>query len=145
MRAHTGNTSIELQKLTVSNQRIICDLFIPKQILAFSNEVFAQALLLERPKLALHKCKNSNGDMLTDTINHTSLAHIFEHIVIDLQVESAPQDSTFAFLGTTEWTSSDHTHAQVQCNFQDDILAISACKDALALLNKLVTECEHYR
>jgi hypothetical protein len=145
MCARADSPSIELQKLTVSNQRIICDLFIPNQILAFSNERFAKALLRERPKLALHKCKNSNGDVLADTINHTSLAHIFEHIVIDLQVESAPQDSTFTFLGTTEWTSSDHTYAQVQCNFQDDIQAISACKDALSLLNKLVKECAHFR
>ena len=64
----------------------------------------------------------------------TSLPHALEHLVIDLQAANPACAADATFVGTTEWLSRRDGLARVTVNFIDDLIALGALKDALALL-----------
>ena len=80
----------------------------------------ADRLLAARPSLAFHTCLNA------------------EHLVIDLQAANPACASDATFVGTTEWLSKRDGLARVTVNFTDDLIALGALKDALALLEGTV-------
>ena len=91
----------------------------------------ADRLLAARPSLAFHTCLN-------DELARTSLPHALEHLVIDLQAANPACASDATFVGTTEWLSKRDGLARVTVNFTDDLIALGALKDALALLEGTV-------
>ena len=73
-----------------------------------------------------------------EVLARTSLPHALEHLVIDLQAANPACASDATFVGTTEWLSKRDGLARVTVNFTDDLIALGALKDALALLEGTV-------
>lgn len=87
-------------------------------------------------------------------MNQTSVPHLLEHLIIDLQMQSLDallsQQENRVFLaipglsddivitGTTQWDQDDSLLAHVSISFIDDIIALSSCKKALVYLNDLL-------
>lgn len=106
--------------------------------LRISTPALAAALLERHPSLSAHSCVNGEGGTLGAVIDHTSVPHLFEHLVIDLQVHAAgsPDDP---FVGTTEWTCERLGRALVQVSFSDDLVALRACSEAACELDGLLS------
>lgn len=94
----------------------------------------ADRLLAARPSLAFHTCLNAEGAPFAEVLARTSLPHALEHLVIDLQAANPACAADATFVGTTEWLSRRDGLARVTVNFIDDLIALGALKDALALL-----------
>ena len=71
-------------------------------------------------------------------MERTSLAHVFEHLVVDLQARAAGPGSVF--VGTSEWADSARTRARVEVSFVDDLVALRAFKGATTALNEALAK-----
>lgn len=103
----------------------------------------AQALLAERPSLASHTCVNERGPLFGSVIEHTSLPHVLEHLIIDEQVRDSRSLADSTFVGTTEWLDEAAGLARVEVNFTDDLVALRAMRNALSTLNGKVVLASH--
>lgn len=129
-----------VKEINVKKYRIIC-LVVVQLEHAYSNEIFAQKLLKIMPTLASHKCKNSSNNSFFEEIKKTSLAHVFEHIVIDLQIKYLSENGcaeNTSILGTTEWFNKNQGMSKVELSYCDDLLALKAIKEAEKLINQLL-------
>ena len=131
---------LEVGTICVKPGKLTCEVTISPVHDAYSSPAIAQALVQARPKLLQHTCKNKKGYSFAAVIEHTSLAHVFEHVAIDYQVEYAPENSVFQFVGTTEWADKSAGRSLVTLNFEDDLQALRALKSAQALLNSILAK-----
>lgn len=98
------------------------------------------APLIERclkraPSLAMHACRNPEGLLFSAVMDHTSVPHLLEHLIVDAETRSA-RDAARVFTGTTQWSAHDVDEALVSVSFEDDLLALRALDAALAGLNE---------
>lgn len=128
-------------EITVKPDRIVCDLDIdPKN--AYTTPKIAKAFCRLFPDLPLHTCVNDEGKTFGDVMANTSFAHLFEHIVIDIQASSA-KASEKVFVGTSEWIDEFAGRARVTVNFTDDMDALRAFRQASRIINDAVLECKN--
>ncbi len=80
---------------------------------------------------------NEEGDTFAAVMDHTSLPHLLEHLVIDMQAQ-AVSDANAVFVGTTEWIDEFAGRARIEVSFTDDLVALRAFRDAIAFLNNTV-------
>lgn len=98
----------------------------------------AARLLQACPSLASHTCVNAEGAPFAEVLARTSLPHVLEHLIIDFQAHNPACAADATFVGTTEWLSQRDGLARVAVNFTDDLIALGALKDALALMEGTV-------
>ena len=125
---------VQITNIVVKKFRIICTVQLTK--LKYSNEVIKSALLEKMPTLAAHKCKNSKGKDFTEVLSSTSLAHVLEHMVIDIQSENTND----VLMGTTQWIDENSGVAKIELSYTDDVVCISAIKEASELLNQFIIQ-----
>ena len=152
---------IKITSITVKQDRIVCDVVIEQKSGHQTSPELLATLLLDFPNLACHTCKNTEGNTFSAVMDHTSLPHLLEHLVIELQAQTKtstkvnlPARSTFqkhmpqisknkassrtpfTYLGTSEWLNEQKGRARVEVNFTDDLNALRAFSDAISILNK---------
>lgn len=130
---------IKVTNITVKKYRIVCLVQIHGEM--YSNSNIKKHLLKQFSSLAYHKCKNANGENFISIMDKTSLAHIFEHLVIDLQIKYSNKldtEPTQAIFGTTEWLNKNFGKAKVELSYFDDIEALRAIKNAQEILNEIL-------
>ena len=125
-------SNIEVTNIVVKKFRIICS--VKLNSIKFSNNQIKEALLIEMTNLVAHKCKNSNGKKFKEVMASTSLAHLLEHMIIDIQAKHTNE----VLLGTTEWIDENSGLAKIELSYTDDLLCLSAIKDAVSLLNRII-------
>ena len=83
---------------------------------------------------------NGAGDTFGAVMEATSLPHLLEHLVIDLQTQAAPPDASpdTAYVGITRWTDENAGRAHIEVRFTDDLVALRAFRDAARFLNEAV-------
>ena len=94
----------------------------------------ARRVLARCPSLAHHACRNDEGPLFSAVMDHTSVPHLLEHLVIDAQTRAA-RDVHRVFVGTTQWCADGGALALVSASFEDDLTALSALRDAVSRLN----------
>lgn len=101
-----------------------------------TSEMAERALALF-PSLAIHTCINDKGPTFGDVIAETSIPHLLEHIVVDLQVraEKKPPQEGAVYTGKTEWTYEAGGLARIEVSYADDLVVLGALKDALHAIN----------
>ncbi len=99
------------------------------------------ARLCERyPELPHHACVNEAGPTFAAVMNHTSTAHLLEHLIITEQTRQTPLSDGSAniqepvFCGVTTWISREQRRARIEVSFADDLIALKALHNALAAL-----------
>lgn len=128
-----------LEKLTVKPTRMVCDVRVEGSWRTTPRLI--AAVLVRYPTLLHHACVNDEGETFAAVADHTSLPHLLEHLVIAMQVEAAEQHPwwpSITFVGTTEWTDRAQGVARVEVKYVDDLVAIQAFSDAVALINRLL-------
>lgn len=123
--------NIHVTNIVVKKFRIICTVQLNN--LKYSNKVIKSSLLESMPTLASHKCKNSKGKNFAQVMDSTSLAHVLEHMIIDIQTKHTDK----ALFGTTEWIDEQSGIARIELTYTDDIVCLSAIKEATNLLNEI--------
>lgn len=133
---------IQVSSITVMTGRLICELAIPNEGHRYTSPKLAAFVQASYPDLPHHACVNGKGRLFGSVIEHTSTAHLLEHLVICLQARASANPSD-CFVGTTEWTDEGRGKARVEISFRDDIDALRAFNDALRFLNSAVLTCSH--
>lgn len=120
--------------------RIGCDVALAAQAPRTTDPVLAARTCASFPNLPRHACVNGAGDTFGAVMEATSLPHLLEHLVIDLQTQAAPPDASpdTAYVGITRWTDENAGRAHIEVSFTDDLVALRAFRDAARFLNEAV-------
>lgn len=133
-----------IERLTVRSDRVVCDVAVAPSAPRSTSPALIAHVLKEFPTLSQHACVNDQGDTFAAVMERTSLPHLLEHLVIDLQVQAhvaaptAPNCPAPVFVGTTEWTDEFAGRARIEVSFTDDLVALRAFRDATSFLNRTV-------
>ena len=127
---------IALESLEVRADRIVAMVRVVDPRDALTTPQLARAVVARRPSLPHHACVNGEGPTFGAVLEHTPLPHLLEHVVVDLQVECCP-DADRVFTGATRWTDRRVGLACVEVSYADDLAALAAFRDAVALINDL--------
>ena len=68
-------------------------------------------------------------------LDHTTTPHFLEHLVVDSQTRQA-RDERRVFTGTTQAMAGDSLRYKVSISFEDDLVALSALRDSVRILNE---------
>ena len=120
--------------------RIGCDVALAAQAPRTTSPQIAARVCASFPNLPRHACVNGAGDTFGAVMEATSLPHLLEHLVIDLQTQAAPPDASpdTAYVGITRWTDENAGRAHIEVRFTDDLVALRAFRDAARFLNEAV-------
>ena len=88
------------------------------------------------PNIVHHACLNDFGPTFGDALENTSVPHLMEHLIIELQ--AADRFSGQPLMGTTEWVNKREGLARVEVSYKDDIVALRAVSEAQAFLNEIL-------
>ena len=127
---------IVLESLHVTADRIVAAVRVADPGRADTTPALAAVAAARRPNLPIHTCVNGEGPTFGAVMAHTPLPHLLEHVVVDLQVERCP-DANRVFTGATRWTDRRAGRARVEVSYADDLVALAAFRDAVALVNSL--------
>jgi len=136
--------AIRITQMTVKADRVVCLIEVAPDVSRYTSPCMARMLVEKVPSLPLHTCKNSRGATFGDCMDHTSLPHVLEHLVIDYQVQNACEKQAYdtgLFVGTSEWTDEKRGKARLELSFKDDIEALGAIQQAVHLLNDICAAC----
>ena len=124
----------------VGEGRIGCDVVLAAQAPRTTSPQIAARVCASFPNLPRHACVNGAGDTFGAVMEATSLPHLLEHLVIDLQTQAAPPDASpyTAYVGITRWTDENAGRAHIEVSFTDDLVALRAFRDAARFLNEAV-------
>ena len=125
---------VQLTSLAVKRGRLVCELVIPDVGKRYSTPSLAAFVERQHPDIARHACVNGLGRTFGSVMETTSIAHLLEHIAIDLQVREAEAPDA-RFVGTTEWIDEAAGKARIELSFNDDLAALRAFNKALQFLN----------
>lgn len=90
------------------------------------------------PDLPSHSCVNPKGPAFGNVMTDTSVPHLLEHLIIDLQVAAEPANSRATFAGHTTWLDEEAGQANITVKFRSDACALQAAMDACTYLNALL-------
>ena len=128
--------ALRVARVAVRPTRVVCDLELSAAAPALTSPELLERVRRDFPDIDGHACVNDRGRTFGAVADHTSVAHLFEHLVIDLQARPpAPADAVFC--GTTV-VHPDGRGARVEVGFADDLAALGAVRDACAYLNRLL-------
>ena len=132
--------ALAIERLVVGAGRIGCDVALAAQAPRTTDPVLAARVCASFPNLPRHACVNGAGDTFGAVMEATSLPHLLEHLVIDLQTQAAPPDASpdTAYVGITRWTDENAGLAHIEVSLPDDLVALRAFRDAARFLNEAV-------
>ena len=131
---------IALERLSVLPDRIEAEVrVLDPAYRTTSPELIAQ-VLVQFPTIPFHTCRNEAGPTFSAVMENTSLPHLLEHLVIDIQTRAHAEREDEAtdpvFTGTTQWSATMRDVAIVRVSFYDDLIALVAFKQALHFINQ---------
>ena len=138
--APAADPALSVERIAVREGIVVCDVVRSPAAPARTTPELAADIERACPGISRHACVNGEGDTFAAVIDHTSLAHVLEHLVVHLQVRSEPPGSTATFLGTTEPLDAEGRRFRVEVSFRDDLVVLRALREALDLLNGLLAD-----
>lgn len=128
---------ISIERMVVRADRLVCDVVVDRCVSRFTTPKLISRVCASFPDIPRHACVNERGDTFSCVMESTSLPHLLEHLVIDLQTHAAGTGDA-VFVGTTTWTDEGGGQARIEVNFTDDLVALRAFRDAVHFLNGIV-------
>ena len=143
----TAQDVVVLESLTVQPDRVEARVRIDDPRYQFTTPELIADVVNEFSTLPHHTCRNSKGPTFGAVMDHTSLAHLVEHLVIDLQTHEYaakhsedPSTDQVVFTGTTQQSAEDPHVSIVRVSFRDDLIALAAFKKALHFINRALAQ-----
>lgn len=128
---------LQVEYIRVRPDRIETRVRINDKCYAFTNARIVTKVLAYYPTIGMHACRNHKGRLFSDVMNHTSVPHLLEHMVVDAQTRRTQAEDRI-FTGTTQWSSDDPLLAQVVFSYEDDLIALEVLNQCVALLNTIL-------
>ncbi len=100
--------------------------------------LFSNKIIKSIPEIAEHYCKNNFGTCFCDCIFTTGVAHIFEHILLEMLYKSQRKQQNEKFCAVTR--KYDQNIAKIEISYYDDIELLKAVKHSLNIANKCINE-----
>jgi hypothetical protein len=90
------------------------------------------------PRLSKHTCHNGDGLSFRQECRNTEIPHLFEHLIIELQLQ-AQQNESDLLSGETEWDwrEDPRGHFHVFVDYDNELLAVGAIRLAERILRSL--------
>lgn len=134
----SAQKKIVVEHLTVLPDRLEARVRIVDPRYRTTTPKLIERIVEQFPTLPYHTCRNEFGPTFGAVMEKTSVPHLLEHVVIDIQTHEHAQsvsrktgDEKVVFTGTTQWSADDPDVAIVRVSFLDDLIALSAFKKAL--------------
>lgn len=138
----TASKVITIEQLTVRADRLVCEVALAPGAARHTTPALTKRIREAFPDIVRHACVNDEGDTFGAVIDHTSLPHVLEHLVISIQTSAAAKNraasNDLVFTGTTEWIDEKAGRARIEVSFTDDLVALRAFRDATRFLNETV-------
>ncbi|MBR2835486.1 MAG: hypothetical protein IKE43_07265 [Coriobacteriales bacterium] len=118
----------DIQKITVGPETLIAQVHLPDDApLSTSDDIEATSRIYQMmPQIANHTCISEYGDRFRDALGSTSLAHLLEHMTVELVAQVS---DTEVIAGNTREGSEERTW-EIELTCPDDVLVISALSSA---------------
>ena len=84
-----GTAPLVIERLTVRADRVVCDVILAPGVPRRTTPELAARVRAAHPHVPRHACVNDEGDTFAAVMDHTSLPHLLEHLVIDFQTRAA--------------------------------------------------------
>lgn len=160
-RSNDALPPLRVVRVAVHPGRMTCDVQVREGVPRYADASIMGAVLAQRPAVRHHACVNDVGPRFADVMVGTSIPHVLEHVIIDIQVHEAcaangpscgadadalvahpspREQSPSLFVGTTEWVNEAAGTARVEFSFVDDMQAMKALAQALDLLNGILRD-----
>lgn len=137
--------ALRVRRIRVREGKLDLELAISLDFLHV-DERTARRVLSVLPNLARHICINERGETFGDEIVGTELAHLLEHVVVELQGQAHGAKALGVFQGHTSWADElARTRSQgvalmrTTVTFSNDLVALQAVKDACAIVDWAVS------
>lgn len=127
--------SISTTKIVVQDGRLVCEVVIPDPARHYCTPRLANRARTAFPDIVKHACVNGVSDKFVTVMDSTSVPHLLEHLMIDIQVHDDRAEADASFVGATEWLDESAGTALVQVSFADDLCALQALNKSLDFLN----------
>lgn len=131
----TLTKSISATKIVVQDGRLVCEVVIPDPARRYCTSRLASRARTAFPDIVKHACVNGVSDKFVTVMDSTSVPHLLEHLMIDIQVHDDRVEADASFVGATEWLDESAGTALVQVSFTDDLCALQALNKSLDFLN----------
>ena len=136
--------ALSVSHITISAGRMTCQVKVRAGFPKYTTPQFMTSVLNTYPTVSYHVCVNERGTRFEHVMNNTSVPHVLEHLIIDIQVNKRATGKK-SLVGVTEWTNETAGEAVVSVSFADDLCAVAALNEALAFLNSVLTCGESMR
>lgn len=127
--------SISATKIVVQDGRLVCEVVVPDPARRYCTPRLANRVRTAFPDIVKHACVNGVSDRFVTVMDSTSVPHLLEHLMIDIQVHDDRVEADAFFVGATEWLDESAGTALVQVSFADDLCALQALNKSLDFLN----------
>lgn len=135
---------LHVESIVVRRDRIVAVVRMDEGAPRFTSRALVDRILERFPDLPFHSCVNAKGPQFGDVMDHTSIPHVLEHLVIDLQADAYTRSNAGGvsgvsplLTGVTKWIDREKGIAQIQVSFLDDLVALAAIQEAVDFLNVL--------
>jgi hypothetical protein len=90
------------------------------------------------PRLGKHTCHNDRGVSFKQECRQTEIPHLFEHLIIELQLQAQQQETDY-LTGETEWDwqVDPRGYYHVYVDYDNELLAVGAIRLAERVLRSL--------
>ena len=148
--AHDEFQAARIVHIRIQPDRAIVDVQVSPRAPARTTPELAQRAAELRPDLPQHTCVNAPSragqarPLFSSVMDDTPLPHLLEHLVIDVLTQKWNEEVAHAaaaaptFVGTSEWLDRSTRTARIELSCPDDLLVLSAFREALHLLNLVV-------
>jgi len=132
---------LRAKRIVVKADRMVCSLQITDPRWHYSSPELIGLLLPHAPNLARHSCVNERGEVFGAVMNDTPLAHVFEHLTVEL-LSAAASDPKQIYKGLTWWDDQSRGLASVEISYTDDIETFKVIRQALHYINEAIDRLE---
>ena len=126
-----------IEHIQVRPDRMEVTIRVRSEQFAYTNNRIIEEVLSHFPSLGMHACRNHKWRLFADVMNHTSVPHLLEHMVVDGQTRRAQKEDRI-FTGTTQWSREDPLVALVAFSYEDDLVALEVLNQCVVLLNTIL-------
>ena len=128
-----------VRSLTVKTDRLDILVEVPHPANRRTSPQLASRIKDTYPELPFHTCINDAGPTFGHTMDGTSTPHLLEHLIIAEQTRNDRVPLCTTLVGTTVWLDENAGLARIEVNFTDDLIVLEALRNALGVLNGLLS------
>ena len=102
---------------------------------------FREAILSKMPELRFHKCDNGLGNSFADELLDTEVAHVFEHVLIEIISQMDGSVDNIRGLTTWNWRKDPRWLYRIEIAYDVSDTVLAALRSTFAILDEVFQLC----